>query len=80
MDDLDSRLQHCFSTIFPDVTSDRLVNATMDSIEGWDSVALVTLVNVIEEEFGIQVEMGDFPQFTSFAAGSEYLRAATSKS
>jgi acyl carrier protein len=78
MNDFDTRLQHCFAAIFPDVSPDSLVTATMDSIEEWDSVALVTLVNVVEQEFGLQVDMEDFPRFTSFAAVLEYLRTARS--
>ncbi len=30
---------------------------------GWDSLAAITLVNVIEEEFGVALDLADLPSF-----------------
>ena len=72
-DDLDRRLLRCFVTVFPEADPRSLTNAAMDSLEGWDSVALVILVKVIEEEFGFKLTVDSLSALSSFAAFSEYL-------
>ncbi|HYL78862.1 MAG TPA: acyl carrier protein [Bryobacteraceae bacterium] len=73
MDDLDARLARCFAMVFPEESLDALPAATMDSLQTWDSVALVILVNVVEEEFAIKFRMDDLSEFTSFASFSGHL-------
>ena len=72
-DDLNTRLTQCFATVFPDEKPEGLSRATMESIDGWDSVNLVVLINVVEEEFGIRFKLDNFSGLTSFAAFREYL-------
>ena len=38
------------------------------------SLAAVTLVAVIQEEFGLQIDLADLPALTSFAAVRNYVR------
>jgi acyl carrier protein len=47
--------------------------ATPDLVDGWDSMASITLVSVIEEDFGIQIEPEDIEHFVSFEAVLGYL-------
>lgn len=74
-DELQTRLIGCFSVIFPGLHSKEAPQATMETTGGWDSVATVTLINVVEEEFGIQVDLDDLEQMVSFAQFLSYLRA-----
>lgn len=47
----------------------------MISVAGWDSIATVTLINVVEEEFGIQIDADSIDDFASFSRFARYLRA-----
>jgi acyl carrier protein len=49
-------------------------NATMDSVEKWDSIGQMSLIAIIEDEFGIELEQEEVMQFTSFAAGVNILK------
>jgi len=57
MTDIERRLATCFSLVFPDLTPEEIPRATMTSVGSWDSVASINLVAVIEEEFGIEVDL-----------------------
>jgi len=62
-----ARLVDCFASVFPDLERDALQNATMDSVENWDSLITVTIVAVVQEEFGIQIPTDQYPKLASFA-------------
>jgi acyl carrier protein len=74
MDDVQARLAKCFLAIFPDLKPDEIVHSTPESIMVWDSVATVTLVTLVEEEFGLQIDLEDLDQFTSFENLQKYLQ------
>lgn len=61
-----TRLLRCFSALFPELSADEILRATPTSVEGWDSVASVTLLTLVEEEFGLEIDVDDLDQFTSF--------------
>jgi len=65
--DTKSRLIECFVSVFPEVPRDAIEKATMDSVENWDSLITVTIVAVVQEEFGIQIPTDQYPKLTSFA-------------
>jgi acyl carrier protein len=77
MSDLEARLAKCFLVIFPDLKSTEVSRATSNSMPAWDSAASIMLVNVIEEEFGIQIDMDMVPELVSFERISQYLQKAT---
>jgi acyl carrier protein len=77
MSDLETRLVRCFTAIFPEESPDQLKNATMENTEKWDSVAGVTLINVVEEEFGLQIDVEDFTRLVSFSRFADYLRRSS---
>ena len=52
--------------VFPDFPADRITSATQDTVQTWDSVAAITLMNLIEEEFSIQMDFEDLGELTSF--------------
>jgi acyl carrier protein len=66
MNELENRLATCFKSVLPDLPLVDIQNANPDSIEGWDSVAIVTLFAVIEEEFGIEISIDDVKSDHSF--------------
>jgi acyl carrier protein len=73
MTDLQKRLITCFSAVLPDLSQEDIPLATVNSVGSWDSLATVTLIMVIEEEFGVQVPPGDLEQFVSFELILDYL-------
>jgi acyl carrier protein len=66
MDNTKEKLIKVFETAFPDLSSDRITSATQDSTQSWDSVAAITLMNLIEEDFAIQMDFEDLGELTSF--------------
>jgi acyl carrier protein len=66
MDDLRTRLVGCFQTVFPDLPAAKIEAAEQDSVTAWDSVANITLINVIEDEFRIQFDLERLAEFNSF--------------
>lgn len=73
MDTINPRLVNCFRTVFPSLSEEDISHATQSTVEGWDSIAAITLVNVIEEEFGIQMDMDALADLDSFERIHEYL-------
>lgn len=74
MDPLKRRLAHCFVTVFPDLSEDQILRANQENLASWDSVAAITLVNVIEEEFGIEMDLDALGELNSFDRVCEHLR------
>jgi acyl carrier protein len=78
MDNLEQRLENVFAIVFPDLPPGQITTASQDSVEAWDSVAAITFVNLIEEEFGIEMDFEDVADLTSFAKILEYLKGRLS--
>lgn len=72
--DLEVRLVRCFSSVFPDLSDEEIRNASIESVPGWHSLASVTLVSLVQEEFGLQVSLTDLPNLVSFAAVQNYVQ------
>ena len=75
MDDVRSRLIRCFAAVFPGLTHDQIPKAQPATVTGWDSVASVTLIATIEEEFGVEFNVQEIANVLSFAKLSEYLQS-----
>jgi acyl carrier protein len=73
MPDVGTRLVGCFLMVFPELTEADIRSASQERMEQWDSVAAITLVNVIEEEFRTQIDYDHLPDLDSFAKVLEYL-------
>jgi acyl carrier protein len=74
MDNLRQRLISCFCTVFPDLSPEEVPLAAMTSVGTWDSLATITLVTVIEEEFDLQIPPDDLEQLVSFELILDYLQ------
>jgi acyl carrier protein len=73
-----ARLVACFAAVFPDLPDAEIPAATPMTVAAWDSIANVTLLAVVEEEFGIAVDPDDLERLTSFEALEEYLAVRVS--
>ena len=74
MNDVTPRLVRCFQAVFPDLPEAELPQATQDSVRTWDSVAMITLVNVIDEEFNVQLDLEQLDQLNSFESLRRHLQ------
>jgi acyl carrier protein len=77
MDPITPRLITCFQTVFPDLPAAEIPAASQATVAAWDSVAAITLVNVIEEEFGIQMDLDQLADLDSFTRVHDYLSRET---
>jgi acyl carrier protein len=67
MSDIQSRIAGCFLNVFPDVAPGDLPRASQASLAQWDSVAHVTLLSAISEEFQIDLDEDSFESLSSYA-------------
>jgi acyl carrier protein len=74
MQDLEHRLVRCFLSVFPDLDEEQIRNASIESVPAWHSLASVTLMSVVQEEFGVQVSLTDLPNLVSFSAVQNYVQ------
>jgi acyl carrier protein len=77
MDELKTRLIKCFETVFPDMPSDEITRASQNSVASWDSIAAITLLNVIEDEFQITMDLELAGELDSFSKIYDYLKTTT---
>jgi len=73
MNEVRGRLVRCFSVVFPQLSADQIPTASVQTVQEWDSLAAVTLVAVLQEEFAVEIDFGDLPQLESFDAVLRYL-------
>jgi acyl carrier protein len=73
LDDLRARLVRCFSLVFPGLPTDVIPRASAETVDSWDSVNLVTLLAVIEEEFGTSLMDAEPDELTDFGSVLETL-------
>jgi acyl carrier protein len=64
----------CFLAVFPSQSEEQLENAAVGRIDGWDSIASVTLFSLIEEEFTMECQVQDLASLNSFENILAYLR------
>jgi acyl carrier protein len=60
--------------VFPELSPEETPRASPASVSSWDSVASITLLSVLEEEFEIQVAPEDLEHLVSFELVLNYLR------
>ena len=59
MDDISTRLQSCFATVFRQLIQNEITLASIKSVAKWDSLASITLISLVGEEFGVELNMDD---------------------
>lgn len=66
MNDIQKRVIRCFANVFPNLREEEIQRASTSSLAAWDSVAHVTLLSAIAEEFGQTFELEDFEELVSY--------------
>ncbi len=66
MSDTEKRVVACFANVFPGLDEDGIRGADTESLSAWDSLAHVTLLAALAEEFGLSLELEDLESLTSF--------------
>ena len=79
MDEVKNRLAKCFQTVFPDMPDDEILLASQASVPAWDSIAAITLVNVIEDEFGFAMDFEVLPDLNSFDLVLRYVQTQVAR-
>ena len=70
----ENRLVRCFASVFPWLRPEELRTISAESAESWDSLSAVTLIAVVQEEFGVDIDAETLPNLDSFEAFRTYLR------
>jgi acyl carrier protein len=73
MNDIKNRVAVCFSNVFPNIKPEEIPRASTASLAAWDSVAHVTLLSSVAEEFGLDFELEDFDELVSYPLIVDYL-------
>ena len=66
MDEIRQRLTKCFQVVFLDLPQEAIPGASTDTLAAWDSVSAITLMNVVEDEFGVKLDLDDLAGLDSF--------------
>jgi acyl carrier protein len=66
MNNIPDRVSQCFLSVFPDLAPGDVARASHASIAQWDSVAHVTLLSLISEEFQLELDDESFQSLTSY--------------
>lgn len=67
------KLARCFSAAFPGITNGEIANIDVAQLVGADSLAGVTLLALIDEEFGVDLDMAVLLELGSLASIAQYL-------
>lgn len=74
MTESQDRLVRCFSSVFPTLSEAEIRASDVVQLFDVDSLAGVTLVTLIDQEFGVNVDLPDLLELGSFEAISQFLR------
>ena len=76
MDKSRDRLAECFRVVFPNLKDNaEIFAATRTTVQECDSVAAIMLVNVLEEEFRIEMDFDVLGDLSSFDLILDYLKS-----
>lgn len=75
MADLLRRLDGCFQAVFPHLSNEEIRQATPDGVAAWDSMATVTLLAVVNEEFNTELDLDMMENLLSYSKLAEWLGA-----
>ncbi len=74
MTDVDELLQRCFLAAFPDVDTEHLQVASVETLTEWDSLHALILFALLEETFEIRIPARDYPLLRSYTSVRGYLQ------
>ena len=73
MSPIATRLVKCFELVFPNLAPENIPAAATATVAEWDSTSAIMLLNVIEDEFGIEVDFDQLAELDSFSKIEQYL-------
>jgi acyl carrier protein len=76
--ELQDRLVRCFSSVFPTLSEAEIRASNVVPLFDLDSLAGVTLVTLIDQVFGVNVELPDLLELGSFGAILQFLQKPNS--
>jgi len=71
--DVAERLARCFSSVFPTLSAQQIHEAEVAPLVDSDSLAGVTLVAVIDQEFGLELDVEDLVAMGTFQKLEQFL-------
>jgi acyl carrier protein len=74
LNSIEPRLLQCFRTVFPKLSEVQIRNASTDTIAEWDSLATAKLFSLVEEDFGVMLDIDQLDEMTSFIAFADLLK------
>jgi acyl carrier protein len=74
MNDVKTRLVGCMRIVFPDVPESDIPLLSQATTTKWDSIAAITILNVVEDQFGIEMDLDRIAEFNSFDTIYAYLQ------
>lgn len=77
MSDQETRLVECFGSVFPGLSAEEIRSLNSELGGPWDSLATVTLVALVEEEFKVAIDLETISELNSFAAFRAYIDRLT---
>ena len=76
MTDVRQRLTNCFRVVFPNLPEANIPKSTPGTVPAWDSLAAITLLQVVQEEFQVEIDLERLGELDSFQAMEDYLMVA----
>jgi acyl carrier protein len=70
----DDRLVRCFASVFPALSEGQIRASAVATLFDLDSFAGVTLVTLIDQEFGVNVDPSDLLELGSFEGIERFLQ------
>jgi acyl carrier protein len=68
-----SRYQQIFVQLF-NVNENQLVSLKYQDVTEWDSIGHMELMTALEEAYGIEIDIDDIIDFSSYSKGKEILK------
>jgi acyl carrier protein len=72
--EFDDRLVRCISSVLPTLAEEEIRSAEVQHLADADSLTVVTLVALINDEFGLDLDLEDLLKLGDFERICEYLR------
>jgi acyl carrier protein len=66
MHDVEQKLTKCFSAVLPELSPEEIRRSTPNTTGDWDSLTVVTVMALIQEEFGVDLDVCDMAENFSF--------------
>lgn len=73
MDEIGHHLTRCILSIFPSLTDDEIRRSDVSQLAAADSLAAVTLIALLNEEFDANLDLEELLRLGSFDAVRKYL-------